>query len=307
MKTINTILTKIQNKNKIHANNLKTIITSYDKNFKSTAETYLQHYCDFLMKNFDVNMDFIVDSYLIMVQDYILEQIRFIKKQQYRYSTIQEADENVYSNEEYMFRYMIGMALSQFLWTNHKKMFEFFKKNIKLHQGEAYLEIGCGHGLYFLESIKNNYFKSYETIDISQASLDITEKFISHFFGKIPTNVKFINQDVTTSNTKSFNKFDFITMGEVLEHVENPKSLLNAIYSLLTDTGYVFISTCANCPVKEHIYLYSTIDEIRQQFFDCGFKIQEELVISNDNTKEEEWITKKSNLSYAAILKKDSL
>ena len=304
MKTLDLLVEKISQKNKIHANNLKVYLDSVDDNFKIIAEDYLSNYCNFLNKKFNKSIDFIVDSYLVMVKDILVEQVRFLRKGAYRYSTIEEADKNVYSNKEYMFQYMIGVALSQFLWQNHKEMFEFFQKNIKKYPSNNYLEIGCGHGLFFAESIKNQFFDSYRAIDISQTSIDITSSFIKYFFGTLPSNVEFINQDVTKVSFDNFGKYDFITMGEVLEHVENPKELIKSIYNLLSDEGHAYISTCANCPVRDHIYLYNTIDEIREQLDECGLKIVDELIISNDKLKESEWIEKKSNLNYVAIVSK---
>lgn len=304
MNILNLILKKIDQKNKVHANNLRIFFLDVDDDFKCIANEYLSHYCEFLLNEFNIDMDYIIDSYLKMVNDILIEQVRFLRKGIYRYSKIEEAEENVYSNTDYMFQYMIGVALSQFLWKNHKEMFEFFQSNIKKYSSTRYLEIGCGHGLFFAESIKNNYFKNYQAIDISQTSIDITSSFIKKIFGELPSNVSFTNFDITKASVDEFGYFDFITMGEVLEHVENPKELLNSIYKLLRNGGYAYISTCANCPVRDHIYLYNTIDEIREQFNQSGFFIQDEIIISNDKIKEEEWIQKKSNLSYAAIIRK---
>lgn len=300
---IDVLLNKIYEKNKIHSNNLSVFFNECDEEFKAVAESYLSSYCDFLIKNFDINMDFIVDSYLLMVKDIVIEQTKFKRSGKYSYSTINEADENVYSNKEYMFKYMIGVALSQFLWKNHKDMFEFFRINIIKYSSKDYLEIGCGHGLFFLESVKGAYFEKYRAVDISQTSLDITKKFTRSFFGTIPDNVEFTHKDITKADSDSFGKFDFITMGEVLEHVEVPHDLLYSIKKLLKENGHAYISTCANCPVKDHIFLYSSINDIRRQFNDSGLIIVDEVIISNDNILEAEWELKKSNLSYAAIVK----
>jgi len=298
------IIKTIEQKNKIHANNINNFIQECDEDFLKIANEYLESYCNFLMKSFDKDIDFIINSYLFMVQSIVVEQTRFMRNGHYRYSTLEEADKNVYSNKEYMFQYMIGVALSQFLWKNHKEMFEFFKSNMQERtSSKKYLEIGCGHGLFFLESIKHNKFASYKAIDISETSLNITKRFTKEFFGEIPNHVEFIHQDVNKAD-KSFGSFDFIAMGEVLEHVESPKELLSSIYRLLSDEGNAYISTCVNCPVKDHIYLYNEIEDIRKDFLDSGLKIVNEIIISNDNIPEEEWISKKANLSYAAIVKK---
>jgi SAM-dependent methyltransferase len=181
-----------------------------------------------------------------------------------RYSTIEEADKNVYSNKEYMFQYMIGVALSQFLWQNHKEIFDFYRKNISNSSGDKFLEIGCGHGMFFIEAIKQNRFQSYKAVDLSPSSIELTKNFVNNYFEKNLPNVEIKLQDIFDFDEDE--KFDFINMGEVLEHVENPKKLLDRIYELLTNNGKAYLSTCANCPAVDHIYLYKNVDEIKSMF-----------------------------------------
>ena len=56
-------------------------------------------------------------------------------------------------------------------------------------------------------------------------------------------------------------KFDFITMGEVLEHVNAPDKLLEKINNLLSKNGKVFLSTCVDCPTIDHVYHFRSIAE----------------------------------------------
>ncbi len=51
-------------------------------------------------------------------------------------------------------------------------------------------------------------------------------------------------------------QFDFITIGEVLEHVENPKNFLNKARKILSDDGNIFITVPINGPAVDHIYLF---------------------------------------------------
>jgi hypothetical protein len=58
-------------------------------------------------------------------------------------------------NEKEMKSYMIGLALSQFLWSTHFEMYSFFKMHVRKFSKkiEKYLEIGPGHGLFFKAAI----------------------------------------------------------------------------------------------------------------------------------------------------------
>lgn len=300
---LNKIVELISQKNPFQRKSLKKHIESCSKNFLEKSEWYLRNYVSFLRTK-NIDLEYIVNSYLMMVEDILIEQTNFLRIGKYRYDNLKDVYEKVYSNKEYMFKYMIGVALSQFLWRNHRDMFLFFIKKIRDIKGENYLEIGPGHGLFFMEAISGNNFTNFHAIDISETSLELTKDFIDYSMDMKNKNVSFYLSDINTFNFGE--KYDFITMGEVLEHVEDPYPLLKSIHNLLKENGQAFISTCANAPVIDHIYLYNSIDEIREDITKAGLKVIDEIVICNDETKEKDWIFKKANLSFTCIAKKNN-
>ncbi len=269
---------KISAKDSLHANYLNHFFRDQDDDYFKIASNYLEIYCNFLIDAYKVDLDYIVDSYLSLVYDVLVEQTRFMRKGSYRYSTLKEAEENVYSNREFMFKYMIGVALTTFFWKQHYEMFVFFKKAISLSQYGSYLEIGCGHGLYFIDAIKAGKHAKYQAYDLSETSIDVTEQLIKYTFGEKPDNVTLNLKDILEVNEAE--KYNFITMGEVLEHVEEPQALLERVYSFLADGGIFYLTTCANAPVIDHIYLFNSADEIRLMIKNAGFIVQEELIIN---------------------------
>jgi 2-polyprenyl-3-methyl-5-hydroxy-6-metoxy-1,4-benzoquinol methylase len=76
------------------------------------------------------------------------------------------------------------------------------------------------------------------------------------------SGVKFLLGDVTNVDLGA--RFDFITMGEVLEHVEQPQKLLIRLKELLVPGGRAFVSTCANCPAIDHVHQFDNIGQIRK-------------------------------------------
>ena len=197
---------------------------------------------------------------------------------------------------------MIGVALSQFLWKNHRDMFLFYRRHIGGARGDSYLEIGPGHGLFFMEAVRTGRFDQYYGLDISETSLRMTREFVQHSMGLRNGNVEFILADITKTDFEA--GYDFVTMGEVLEHVEQPRELLDSIYRALKPGAKAYLSTCANAPVIDHIYLYNSVDEIRMDIEASGLAIADEVVISIDDIPQEDWVRKKANLSYACIAEK---
>lgn len=291
----------IGQKNAFQKKALKVFLESCSCDFLAGSEQYLSNYVSFLQSK-DIDLEYIAESYSMVVKDMLVEQTIFLRTGKYRYDCLKDVYEKVYSNKEYMFRYMIGIALSQFLWRNHRDMFLFFKKNIKDKSGDSYLEIGPGHGIFFVEAVSMSVFENYHAIDISDTSLEITKDFISHSVDIDNVNVSFHLGDIAKHAIEG--TYDFITMGEVLEHVEEPRRLLKSIHYLLTDEGHAYISTCANAPVIDHIYLYNSIDEIREDITKSQLEIVDEIIICNDGIKKEDWVSKKANLGYACIAKK---
>src|SRR6185436_7083739 len=70
--------------------------------------------------------------------------------------------------------------------------------------------------------------------------------------------------------------FDFITMGEVIEHLDDPRPVLRKVGVALRPGGVAFLTTCANCPTKDHVYLFRNAEEIRCLFRECGLEVERE-------------------------------
>lgn len=299
---LNLILEIISKKNIFQKKSVSQFLNSWTPDFIDYAENYLATYFSFLEKK-KIKIEEAVEAYLKMSSNILVEQTLFLKSGKYRYSTLEEVEHNVYANPVYMRNYMIGVALSQFFWKNHNHMFLFFKKHIENLHKANYLEIGSGHGLFLLEAISTASLNKCNVIDISKTSLNLTKEIVQFFKGKDACDsINFIRKDVVNFNTS--NTFDFITMGEVLEHVEKPQDLLGSLFNLLSPGGMTYISTCTNAPVIDHIYLYKTVDEIRKDITNTGLHIVDEIIICNDNTPQSEWNMGKANLSYACIAEK---
>ena len=217
-----------------------------------------------------------------------------------------QAFEQIYNSKQEMQSYMVGLALSQYLWRTHHEMFNHLKDTLQANKKKIhnYLEIGPGHGLFFKEAIKTiGNDCNYTAIDISKTSLDLTKSIIS-FFEFNDNEINYINDDMLKMKTS--NSFDFIVMGEVLEHVEQPKSLLDKLYTLLDSNGLAFLSTCVDCPTIDHVYHFKSVDEIRLLIEELNFAIISEKVLPVEELPMNEITRRKITINYSAIIKKDN-
>jgi len=295
----NKFIESISKKNPLQDKAIKSFLNKQDKIYWDRAEDFAEKFLSFIEKQ-NIPIRYIVNAYLKMCRDMMIEQVKFKKHGKYTCHDSAQANKNVYSSESEMKSYMYGLALSQFLWPNHYMMYDFYvMESKKLTDVRSYLEIGPGHGLFLVEAIRLFHGAYFLAIDISPISKRISEEIVRHFTEN--SQCEFRVQDVNQMETE---KFDYIVMNEVLEHLDNPESVLRKIHGMLDSKGRFFITTCANCPAIDHVYLYDSVAHIRKQIQESGFNIVSDLPLAVGDFDESEWDEGKVEVNYAAMLKK---
>jgi len=294
---LNKFVDLIIQKNPLQKKAIKLFLQSQDEEFWIRSDEYCSNMF-VLLEREDITLEYVADSYLKMCKDMLKEQVKFKKTGKYSCSTIEEANRKVYYSENEMKPYMYGLGLSQFLWPNHYAMYSYFINIVrKINNIEFYLEIGPGHGLFLVEALKHFENASFSAVDISPISIDITKKVIDQFVPCVKCD--FLHKDVREF---SGNQYDMIVMCEVLEHLEDPNEILQKIRELLSPGGTAFITTCANAPAIDHVYLYRSVEHIRSEIRNSGFGIISEIVLPVGNIHEDEWEQQKVEINYAALL-----
>ncbi len=243
-------------------------------------------------------------SYNRMSMDFLLEQIRFRKTGVYRLKDANLAKKNVYSQPGVMRYYMMGLLLSYLLWPNHFEILRFLKTHIQqISVIESYLDIAPGHGLFAVEVMQRFPELKATLLDISETSIQLTSEILAAFQIN-PSRVRFINGDFLSVPLESGN-FDFISMGEVLEHVNDVREFLKRARRLLRPQGTIFMSTCANCPAIDHVYHFHNVNEIRDMIHDAGLSIVKERALPAEALPEKRCEEELITINYCAILVKE--
>ena len=292
------ILDYIGDKNPMHYKKLKKNTYRNDAQYVERAETFFKNYEELLAKE-NKDLPYALDCYLQMCSDMMYEQIRFAETGAYTSTSFDEVNERVYGNPEIMGYYMHGLLVSQYLWEHHYNVLQFFFNNInKYSKGVKHvLEIGGGHGLYTNEIIQHfNFDFSYTMVDISQTSINMSKAFVKG------NKVDYLLMDVY--KYESDKKFDFIIMGEVLEHVENPLGLMKKLYTLAADNVTAFITAPCNSPTIDHIYLFKHPGEITALLNDAGWDVIQDIVASSETKKSIAVDDPLIPVMYAAFVKK---
>ena len=297
-KKLTYIIEQIQIKNLLHSKRILKNLKTFDQEYFDRADAFLLKY-EVLLKNDNKSFDYAINCYLQMLADVNFESVQFLKTGEYTSKSFAEVNERVYNNPDVMEYYMHGLLMSQFLWKQHYDILLWFNLMIGMNSRNIknYLEVGGGHGLYISEALKLiGEQANYDLVDISKSSLTIAEKMISNDVVSL----------ILTDVFKYFplNKYDFITMGEVLEHVEEPIKLLQKLHTLLSDNGKLIITTPTNAPAIDHIYLFKGAEDIRCVISEAGFDIEEELCVYSEDVSQEIAERFKISMMYAAVLVK---
>ena len=139
--------------------------------------------------------------------------------------------------------------------------------------GKLILDYGCANGIFYkylvseCEFNKNNFYGVDVESDMLQKCREISPNFYAN------TQIHEIEK-----------KFDLITMWNVIEHIYNPKLVLESMIDLLADNGEIFIETpmygslakklgvnWSHYIIIEHINLFSR-DSIKKVFDEFGMK-----------------------------------
>lgn len=199
---------------------------------------------------------------------------------------------------------MLGLSLAEYLWETTLRIHRFFEKEIRNAYGDCYLEIGPGHGKYFGEAYELGQFKRYVGIDVSQTAIAMTESHMKRCkrSQSASKDYELICEDVISWDTHE--KYDFIVIQEVLEHLEDPLGMLKKLRELLSLNGkaYVLMPICA--PSAQHIFLFRDTDHVRDLVGQAGLEIVKEEYITANSVTIETAEKKRLPINACLIVKK---
>ena len=298
----NNLLNLIYKKAPFQKKKLENYLKIQNDSFFNEAEEFVRQYTTYLDSQ-GIPIEYAVNAYVKMCNDMMKCQVSFMRSGRYPVKISQETYDNVYNNPQEMKSYMIGLAISQFLWGSHYEMFSCLKSALHNYAKytKSYLEIGPGHGLFLSQAVSTlEDCSRYVAVDISPTSISITKSIMQTLHDKNKLDITYYNEDMLLLSLD--NKYDFITMGEVIEHVSFPDKLLTQFKNLLTRNGKGFISTCVNCPAIDHIYHFHSVDEIREMVVKCGLEILDERVCPVEALSMEEIVERKITINYCVIV-----
>ncbi|MFZ5542147.1 MAG: class I SAM-dependent methyltransferase [Pseudomonadota bacterium] len=217
-------------------------------------------------------------GYAAFAFDSMRRQKAFESAREYPNKTYEQAAAEVYFNEKHMAEeYLPGLLLSHYLWPHHYRQIQFFDTAflaaMALEERPVFAEVGVGTGLYsrrILERLQHAQGAGY---DISPSSCAFAARHIAAVGASGRYDMRC--QDILA---KPMEPTRWLICVEVLEHLEDPVSLLRALKSSLAPGGRAFITAALNAAHADHIYLYRNAEEVWQHLDKAGFALEQSFV-----------------------------
>lgn len=202
------------------------------------------------------------------------EELFFAREDRYRFTTFAETNANVYSDVDFMQRYMHGLLVSHVLWVMHASSLHFFLRRLaaRCAPGGEVLEVGSGHGLLIYLALEKLGFAGAEAWDVSSVSLDQTR----HALGMLDAadKARFAIQDMQRISPDA-QTYDLVILSHILEHLEEPVVALGAMRPVVKKGGHLFVNVPLNAPMPDHIVLLRDPNEACALVEAGGFRVVE--------------------------------
>lgn len=299
MSSVDDLFARIAKKNPLQRVFLSTL--SECASFGPSEREGLERYVAYALASGE-SLDGLAASYDQIVRDTLKEQVYFRKHDRYRYARFSDVASHVYFDDAYMSRYMHGLALTAFLWPNHAEIRRHFQKVLRELPDASrgrYLEVGPGHGFYLTAAARAG-FRHVEGIDLSPTSVALTRRIVEAEASDVAARCVVREGDFLSAELEG--GFDMIVMGEVLEHVEEPRRFLRRLRALARPGATLYVTTCANSPAVDHIYLFRSAHEVVQMAAEEGLTARDVLALPHHGTSLEESTRARLPINVALVL-----
>lgn len=135
--------------------------------------------------------------------------------------------------EEYLYEHFYKIENEHWWFAARQKILrEFMDQKLRLPDNIKLLDVGCGTG-----AILDTFSKRYDAYgqDVSPQAVEFCRK----------RGITRVVQGTLDHLPPEYRNFDFITLLDVLEHIDNDRGALRQVYALLNEHGRIFITVPA--------------------------------------------------------------
>ena len=245
----------------------------------------------------DGDLDRLVSNYRWTCEMMLAEEFRFGRTGRYAHDSFDEVVRLVYSDGDFMARYLDGLLLSQLMWANHTRSLETYEHRFltRLERHMSLLEVGPGHGLLLASAARRRPARLVGW-DVSAASLTATGQALAAMG---VGSVELRQQDLLAAGGAE--RFDLVVASELVEHLDRPGDAVRRLAALTRPDGLVDLNIPVNSPAPDHISLWRSPEELFSFVAANGLRIVERHVLPLTGHTEEQARQRRLTLSCVAI------
>lgn len=209
-------------------------------------------------------IDYVIESYNNYYLNYLELQQQFNKTGSYKYKNYADLDQDL---DEVFHKDYIYVLLISFLTTSYRyDMMEFVSEAANKYlknESEVGLEIGFGTGIELAERI--DYFVKYDIYEIN--------KYSEQIFNLLYKGSTLANYNNAFYEFDDVLKYSYVQLIELMEHLEEPKKYIDRSHRILKSEGIVVFTAAVNMANIDHIYLFDTIQSVRDLIDDQKWEV----------------------------------
>jgi SAM-dependent methyltransferase len=195
-----------------------------------------------------------------------------------------QVNQDVYQSRTVMLDYYLpGLFLSYLTWPHHQALLAFYRQEFLAPSApELVMEWGFGHGLLSVLAARAWPRARLFGLDISPHSLAFTRALMEA--ETAISRCSFSLGDILTADLPA-DKACGIICAELLEHVSEPKALLERLAAAMRGDGQAFLTAAINAPQADHIAHFRSAAEVEALVKEAGLTVikRQELVHPHRN------------------------
>jgi ubiquinone/menaquinone biosynthesis C-methylase UbiE len=268
---LNTLLTFVREQRPVFWRGIENTIAFDRDGFASAANPLVDWAADYLGSDFHVQL---ADGYAFLVMELAKSQAVYQKAGKYPNSSYDEVYEATYNNPEFMTNYHWGLYMATFAWPHHIKIFRFFEREFISKFGDEsglLLDLGSGSGVWSKLFISSNPNWRGLGVDISETSVNEANAMVSAMTSS--SKIKYVLGDALDYSTDE--PADAVISSFLLEHLENPRSLLENVSRNLKPKGFAFVTGALTAAEIDHISEFRYESELVILAEEPGLRVSE--------------------------------
>ena len=220
-------------------------------------------------------------GYALFVLDVSKSQMRYERARRYENLTFEEAGRAVYFNEEFAADYHWGVYTTTFAWDHHVRLHRFFTEQFLplLPATGSAIDLGSGSGVW--SAMLAAALPGWRTL-----GLDISPHFAQRAEQLVAAAGLADRCHFEVADALAWQPAEPVDAGMtcfVLEHLEDPRLLLESLSRALVPRGHAFVTGALTAAESDHIFEFTRESELLLLAEECGLRVVASLSASPPN------------------------